>query len=132
MAICKFSEIKREAYLEAIRQGGRRHASAKAVGVHPNTVLKYIKDHPEFRDEIHEAELTACELVENALWKKCIEGNMTAIIFYLLNRSQGRWLDKRNQPQHNPAAELEEEREQLKFIREASETTQTQHLQAPA
>ena len=46
---------------------------------------------------IEDAELEACELVENALWDKCVNGkHFGSIVFWLLNRSQGRWQDTRN------------------------------------
>lgn len=109
----RFNDINREKYLGCLRQGMRRGAAAKAAGISRQQVLAYQRQHPEFLRECQQAEADACDVVEEALWRKAVDGNMTAIVFWLLNRSEGRWQDKRavsqvnvNVPTQDTEAEL--------------------------
>jgi len=74
----------------------RRGASARAAATTPQTINAYIKEHPEFAQEVEQAEMDACDVVEDALRTKALEGNVTAILVWLYNRSGGRWTDRRN------------------------------------
>ena len=92
----KFTAIKREAYVEALRKGLRRGKAADSVGISRQQVRAYAKDFPEFQDQIDQAEIDACDDVEDALRTAAINGNVTACLAWLFNRSGGRWMDKRN------------------------------------
>ena len=91
----KFDAIKREAYLELLREGGRRGASAVAVGITRQMVAVYAKENPEFADEVSKAEMEANELVEDALFQAARSGNTTAMQVWLYNRNPDRWADRR-------------------------------------
>jgi hypothetical protein len=94
--IAKFDTNKRDAYLEKLRQGLRRGAAAEAVGVHRSTVGNAMRDDPDFAAAVSEAELDACELVEDALFKAATQDrNVTAIQVWLYNRRPARWKDMR-------------------------------------
>lgn len=57
--------------------------------------------HPEIDDALKRGQAKGMARVQNALWEKAIEGNMTAIIFFLKNRDPDRWNDRNhlgNQP----------------------------------
>lgn len=97
----KFTDAKRQAYLDALsEQGLGRCAAAKAAGVSRETVSDYIKDHPEFADLRDEAELLANEKVESALFQAATTGkSVTAMQVWLYNRMPGRWKDQRR-PDH--------------------------------
>ncbi len=99
--VVKFDDIKKEAYLQLLREGGRRAASAVAVGVHRSTVVNHMKDdngeETDFAREVSEAETEANELVVDALFQAAISGNTTAIQVWLYNRARDQWMDRRRQ-----------------------------------
>jgi len=101
----KFTDNKKDEYLELLRQGGRRYASAKAVGVTPQTVNAHVKDDPNFAKAVDEAEMEANEQVEDALFMTATSGNVTAMQVWLYNRAPGRWTDKR-QSEHKVTGSL--------------------------
>ena len=101
----KFTDNKKDEYLELLRQGGRRYASAKAVGVTPQTVNAHVKDDPNFARAVDEAEMEANEQVEDALFMTATSGNVTAMQVWLYNRAPGRWTDKR-QSEHKVTGSL--------------------------
>ncbi len=91
-----FNAKKREAYLENIRQGQLKGKAAKNVGVDRTTVFKHARKDPEFAKAIEEAEMSLVEVVEDALYKTAVGGNVTAQQVILYNRAPDRWKDKRN------------------------------------
>lgn len=92
----RFGDEKKAAYLEQLRNGVRRMAAARAVGVDPDTVSIHKAKDPEFAAACEQAELEACEQVEDALFQAAISGNVVACQVYLYNRMPSRWRDKRN------------------------------------
>jgi hypothetical protein len=92
----KFSSLKRQAYLDLLRQGTRRGAAAEAVGVHRDTIRNTMLADPEFAAAVDAAEMDANELVENSLFTQAVKGNTTAIQVWLYNRNPNRWKDQRN------------------------------------
>lgn len=95
----KFTDEKKAEYIRLLSEGGRRHASAKAVGVTPPTVNAHMKDSPDFAMAVANAEIEANEIVENALFTQATKGNVTAIQVWLYNRANDRWVDKRHSEQ---------------------------------
>lgn len=91
----KFTSEKRSMYVKLLRKGLRRCAAARKVGLSRWTLRQYINADPEFATEVAEAEMEAHELVEDALFQKAVNGNVTAQIFYLTNRCPERWQDRR-------------------------------------
>ncbi len=100
----KFDEHRKAKYLGGLRHGLRLGEAAKYAGVSRCLVWSYGKQHPAFLEECRLAEECACDKVESALMLKALGGNMTAIIFWLCNRSPERWRDKRNPVQVVTAA----------------------------
>ena len=97
MSNLKFTELKKQKYLGLLRKGLRRGKAAEAVGTNRDHIYQYVKKHPDFRNLVEQAEADACEDVEDALYKKCVEDrHFPSIVFWLLNRSQGRWQDRRS------------------------------------
>ena len=105
----KFDAIKREKYLDLLREGGRRQASAHAVGVDHKTVTKAMDSDPDFAAAVSLAEANANEIIENALFKSAkgywkgegeqrryYPGNVTAQQVWLYNRNPEKWKDARN------------------------------------
>jgi hypothetical protein len=92
----KFTVPKRAAYLEELRNGKRRGQAAQAVGISRQQVRAFANEYPEFQAEMDQAEIDACDAVEDALYQQALKGNITACLVWLYNRSGDRWKDKRN------------------------------------
>lgn len=91
-----FSQEKKEAYLEHLRQGLRRGEAATSIGMTRHGVAYHYYRDPEFMAQIEQAELDACEKVESALFKAACDGNVIACQVWLYNRKPHQWKDKRN------------------------------------
>lgn len=91
----KFDTVKRKAYLDLLASGGRRIASAIAVGVHIKTVERAIQADPDFAEAVSHAEMAANQKVEDALYQSALNGNVTAQQVWLYNRDPHRWRDAR-------------------------------------
>lgn len=97
---------KKAAYLEALAKGMRRGAAAKSVGVSRESIRLAYHEDPSFLAEIEQAELDACEPVEDALYAQCLKGNVVAIQVWLYNRSSSNWKDQRNFGKMDPVEVL--------------------------
>lgn len=95
MAASRFGAVKREEYLQLLREGSRRHAAARSIGVAPSTVARYAREHAEFARAIEEAEMEANQIVEDALFQAAASGNVIACQVWLYNRDPDRWMDMR-------------------------------------
>lgn len=91
----RFDRVRREEYLDLLRNGVRRGMAARQVGITSRTVQRWRIRHPKFGAKEIEAEMEANEQVEDALFQAASSGNTTAMIFYLTNREPDRWSDKR-------------------------------------
>lgn len=90
---------KRRAALDSLREGATRTAAAQAAGVARQTIYKWINSDPEFAQAAEEAQLSSVMAVEDAVFRAATDPekpNMTAAIFFLLNRASDRWQDRRN------------------------------------
>ena len=88
---------KKNAYLAGLRRGLRKREAATNIGMGYDTILAYRKNHPEFMEEISEAEMAACEPIEAVLYDMCIKDkHFSSIIFWLMNRGGGYWKDHRS------------------------------------
>lgn len=91
-----FSAVKRQAYLDALRSGAWRTAAAEAAGVHFSTVRRHMLADPDFAAAVGEAELDANTAVENALYRRALEGHVVAALAWLYSRAPDRWRDMRS------------------------------------
>ena len=91
----KFDRLKKDEFLELLREGMRRGKAAGEVGVNRATVQRHMNRYPTFADEVSEAEMHADEEVEDALYQAAISGNVVAIQVWLYNRRPERWQDRR-------------------------------------
>ena len=94
--LIKFDTRKRERYLEKLRTGCGRGQAAAAANVSRSTIFNHRKADPRFAEVEADAELEAGAAVENALFTAALNGNVTAMIFYLQNRFSERWMDVRD------------------------------------
>lgn len=86
---------KWDVYLECLRVGGRRMASARNAKIDYSTVKDRRKRDPEFAAAELEAEADAAEVIEDALFNMARKGNFTAAAMWLQNRDPDRWRDMR-------------------------------------
>lgn len=92
MAAYKFTKKRRDEFLELLASGGRRMASARAVGVDPRTVERAMVSDESFRELVHRAEMEANEFVVDALYQAAVSGNVTAVTLWLTNRDRDHWV----------------------------------------
>lgn len=91
----KLDAIKRETYLNLLREGGRRGTSAKAIGVCRSTLADLMKADVKFAKAVSKAEMEANEIIEDAMFEAARAGNTTAMQVWLYNRCPDRWADRR-------------------------------------
>lgn len=84
-------EAKKEAILLSLKDGSTVSAACHACGISRNTFYSWLKEDSAFATKVDEAQKSRIQHVEDSLYKKAIEGNMTAIIFFLCNREPERW-----------------------------------------
>lgn len=91
----RFTKPKQQAYLAALREGGRRMAAARSIDVDPSTVWRHMRDEAghltEFGQAVLVAESEADEQVESALYDAAVSGNVPAIQTWLYNRKSDKW-----------------------------------------
>jgi hypothetical protein len=68
---------------------------AHNIGINVATLYKWKNAHSEICDALKKSKEVADREVENALYKKALSGDTTAIIFWLKNRRPNDWRDKR-------------------------------------
>lgn len=67
---------------------------AKNLKVAKSTFCTYMNKHQELSDALKENRDEADYAIENALYKKALEGDNTAMIFWLKNRQPKKWRDR--------------------------------------
>ena len=68
---------------------------AHNMGISTTTLYEWKKKYSEIADTLKKTKEVVDRQVENALFKKAIEGDTTAMIFWLKNRRPNDWRDKR-------------------------------------
>ena len=71
---------------------------AKNIGINKGTMCEWKNRFPEFAEALKITRDYADFLVENALFKKAISGDTTAMIFWLKNRKPRQWRDHPEAP----------------------------------
>jgi len=91
MARRKFTERKKQLFINLVANGNTIVNICEAMGIDPSTYRKARAADPEFAKEVDEAKKIRLHLVEDALFMSAISGNVLAQKFYLVNRSGGEW-----------------------------------------
>jgi len=73
-----------------ITAGGFVTKAARVLGCSPTTVYSYINRHAKCREAVQEARERMLDTAEGKLFQQILDGNMTAIIFYLKTQGKGR------------------------------------------
>lgn len=76
--------------------GCTRTAAFGAAKISRNTFYQWMKECPEFKEAIEDAESTARLAVEAALASLAVNGDRFAMMYYLQNRYPEDWQDTRN------------------------------------
>lgn len=77
-------------------QGLSKKEIAYCIGIGRSTLYEKQKTDQDFLDAIKKGRAAGLQTVTNALMSNAIDGNVTAQIFYLKNRSPENWQDRRN------------------------------------
>ena len=67
---------------------------AAKMGISVTTVYDWMNKDPKIAASIKKGRDKSIDMVENALFKSAINGNVTAMIFYLKNRAPERYKDR--------------------------------------
>lgn len=77
------------------RDGLTDEQIAHNMGISTTTLYEWKNKYAEIADTLKKTKEVVDRAVENALYKKAIEGDTTAMIFWLKNRRPNDWRDKR-------------------------------------
>lgn len=76
-----------------VRNGATDRQMAELLGISESTLNEYKKEFPEFSECLKNTRAYVDGQVENALLKKALNGDTTAMIFWLKNRRPKEWRD---------------------------------------
>jgi len=92
----RLDDSVRSQYLNLLRTGVRRHAAARSLNVHPDTVRNARRRDPSFDEDCVLAEQEAVESIENELWEAATERKEPWAIQMLLKQlDPDRWKEKK-------------------------------------
>lgn len=77
------------------RDGLTDEQIANNMGIATSTLYEWKKKYPEISNTLKKTKEVVDRQVENALFKKAIEGDTTAMIFWLKNRRSNDWRDRK-------------------------------------
>lgn len=77
------------------RDGLTDEQIAHNMGIATGTLYEWKKKYPEIAESLKKTKEVVDREVENALYKKALSGDTTALIFWLKNRRPNDWRDKR-------------------------------------
>lgn len=77
------------------RDGLTDEQIAGNIGIRRSTLSEWKKTFPDIADALKKTKEVVDREVENALYKKALSGDTTALIFWLKNRRPNDWRDRR-------------------------------------
>lgn len=87
----KNMEEKKKQFMEVYTQKANNiHLTCKSIGIERATFYKWMKDDIEFSEKILALEEGDVDSAETALKRQILDGNITAIIFYLKTKGKHR------------------------------------------
>ena len=90
----KKRQKRQEGFLLSLERGVSVLKASKEAGIDYKTIWRWRRDDEGFNDKVMAILDSRIMIVEDALFLNAAKGNLGAQIFYLKNRSQGRWKDK--------------------------------------
>lgn len=118
----KFDRDLKSKFIKLLKAGNTISAAAHAVGVSYDTIMKHRHGTKGkyFNDRIKLAMRSRVDVVEDALYTRAKNGNVTASIFFLVNRTRHMPADERYEHvqhiKHSGAIETNEESIATKII----------------
>ena len=94
MGVYKFNEERQKCFLDLLSVGGRRGASATAVGISRSTICDLMREDKEFASAVLQAEMDANDVIETVLYGLAKDGDMKAVKMWLYNKNKSAWRDK--------------------------------------
>ena len=82
-----------KAVIRSIRKGSSINAACLAAGIDVVSFWRWRKKDPKLDHLVKTTYDSRIQIVEDALYKAALEGNITAQIFFLKNRQPNRWRD---------------------------------------
>ena len=85
---------RKDGFLESLEGGVSVLKASKAAGIDYKTIWRWRKEDEEFNTKVTAILDSRIMIVEDALFLNAAKGNLGAQVFWLKNRSGGRWKDK--------------------------------------
>jgi transposase-like protein len=86
-----YSRIK--AILKSLQKGASIHDACRGAGIDVVSFWRWRKADPKLDEIVKTMYDSRVQIVEDALYKGALEGNVTSQIFFLKNRATNRWRD---------------------------------------
>lgn len=86
-----------EAILESFAKGASVVKACNEANITWNTFYKWRRSYKRFDKKVVDVLNSRTQVVEDALFKSALGGNVVAQIFWLKNRASDRWKDRYNQ-----------------------------------
>lgn len=87
----KYTKKDKDTYLIALKQnGGNVSDACKSTNIKRRAVYNWIEKEEWFKEAVFEIREVGIDNVETALYKNCMEGNVTAQIFFLKCKAKDR------------------------------------------
>ena len=81
--------------LESLKRGSGIQNACKNANIDPATFWRWRRKNKSLDRKVWDIIDSRTQMVEDALWRKALEGDVTAQIFILTNRAHDRWQDRR-------------------------------------
>ena len=92
------TEHKKKAVLDAlVSHMGVVTTACEVAGIGRTQFYQWLKDDPEYKDQVEDIQNIALDFAESALYKKIAIGDTTAIIFYLKTKGKNRGYIERSE-----------------------------------
>jgi len=101
--VTKITAKKKSEFVELLRGGNTIGYSCEVLQVDRSTVFKARQRDPAFDEDVKATRITRVEMVEDSLFGNALSGNVTAQVFYLINRTRHlsktdpeKWMDTKH------------------------------------
>lgn len=101
---------KKKAMIEALKKSlGIISTAAEKVGIHRDTHYNWMRDDPEYAQEVRNINEYTIDFVESKLFQEVNNGNITGMIFYLKTKAKSRGYIERQEVEHSGSVNISEE-----------------------
>lgn len=96
LCLTKFDADLKKKFCECVSSGIRLSQAAKICGVSRRNIYYHLANDPEFKEAYEDAEETATDNVEAALYAAATGGDVKAQQIWLFNKRKNVWADSKN------------------------------------